>query len=212
MTPSPQSVVPVEPTDEMLSAAKPWPKHWPKYEDASESARVAFNVDRAVVKSQWRDMLAAAPAPSSLAGGALDPQSVTLEWVKVETGALEEWRAEFGDYVALVTLGHDNVWAHRVNNSGRLHYKTADEAKAAALADLQGRLSIRLHAARKTVALYDAALSPEAPARSGAEEALASAERVVAAAFVYEDNELFADSQTVLAALRARSSAPEARS
>ena len=55
-------VVPVEPTEAMLRAAKPWPKHWPKYEDASVSARFAFNVDRAVIKSQWRDMLSAAPA------------------------------------------------------------------------------------------------------------------------------------------------------
>lgn len=101
----------------------------------------------------------AAPEPEG--GAVLDAQTVTLEWAKIETTALEEWRAEFGDYVALATLGHDNDWTHRVNNSGRMGYKSADEAKAAALADLQGRLSIRLHAARKTVALYDAALTPK---------------------------------------------------
>jgi len=122
-----------------------------------------------MLAAAFKAMLSAAPAPE---GGAVkDAQAVTLDWRKVETTALEEWRAEFGDYVALVTLGHDSVWSHRVNNSGALHYKTADDAKAAALADLRARLSSRLSKARQTVALYDAALATreEAPAEVGAE-------------------------------------------
>lgn len=99
--------------------------------------------------------LSAAPAPEGGAGQ--DAQAVTLDWRKVETTALEEWRAEYGDCVALVVLGHDNVWSYRVNNIGHLGFASADEAKAQALSALRKRLSARLNDARATVALYDAA-------------------------------------------------------
>lgn len=55
-------MVPVEPTEAMLNAVKPWPKHWPPYDQAEASAQVAFNVDRAVLRSNWTHMLAAAPS------------------------------------------------------------------------------------------------------------------------------------------------------
>ncbi len=150
---TPRVTVPVEPTEAMIEAVK---HHWP--------LGYTENAKREDTINLYRAMLSAAPAPEG--GAVLDAQAVTLEWAKVETTALEEWRAEFGDYVALVTLGHDNVWSHRVNNSGALHYKTADDAKAAALTDLRARLSSRLSKARQTVALYDAALAirEEAPA------------------------------------------------
>lgn len=106
-----------------------------------------------------------APAREPEGGAALDAATVALEWVMVKTTAREEWRAEFGDYVAIVVLGHDNEWSYRVNNSGHLGFASADEAKAQALSALRKRLSARLNDARATVALYDAALTPkEAPA------------------------------------------------
>lgn len=52
-------LVPVEATEAMLDAAKPWPKHWPPYDKAEASAQIAFNIDRAVVRSTWAHMIAA---------------------------------------------------------------------------------------------------------------------------------------------------------
>ncbi|MGX1693188.1 hypothetical protein [Brevundimonas naejangsanensis] len=46
-----------EPDDAMLDAAKPWPKHWPPFDEAERSAQIAFNVDRAAASSQWRNMI-----------------------------------------------------------------------------------------------------------------------------------------------------------
>ncbi|GAA0212711.1 hypothetical protein QOZ96_001086 [Brevundimonas nasdae] len=100
---------------------------------------------------------------------------VTLNWRKVETKALEEWRAEFGDYAVIVTHGHDNVWSYRVNNAGHLGFASADEAKGQAHAALMKHLSARLAKARKTVALYD---RPSAPARSEALDEGAAGEPV----------------------------------
>lgn len=96
------------------------------------------------------------PAPVA-SGGQHSSGEVALDWRKVKTTALEEWRAEFGDYAAIVVLGHDNVWSCRVNNSGHLGFASADEAKQQALTALTKRLAARLAAARQTVALYDAA-------------------------------------------------------
>lgn len=62
-------LVPVEPTPEMLDAVKPWPKHWPPYEKAEASAQIAYNIDRAVICSNWTHMLAAAPASPLPEGG-----------------------------------------------------------------------------------------------------------------------------------------------
>lgn len=78
-------LVPVEPTEAMLNAVKPWPEHWPPYGQATVSARAAYDIDRAVLRSNWSHMLAAAPA-SPLPGdgqcsetsGELDPRLV--EW------------------------------------------------------------------------------------------------------------------------------------
>lgn len=61
-------LVPVEPTEAMLDAVKPWPEHWPPYGQATVTARAAYDIDRAVLRSNWTHMLAAAPA-SPLPGG-----------------------------------------------------------------------------------------------------------------------------------------------
>jgi|GEM_PF-3323219 len=148
---TPRVTVPVEPTEKMLKAG------------AAHMRVDALHTP----KSIYRAMLSAAPAPEGRA--VLDAQSVTLEWHKIETTALEHWRAEFGDYAAHVVLGHDNVWSYRINNSGHLGFASVDEAKSQALAALRKRLSARLSEARATVALYDAALATreEAPTEAG---------------------------------------------
>ena len=62
-------LVPVEPTEAMLDAVKPWPEHWPPYGQATVTARAAYDIDRAVLRSNWKHMLAAAPASPLPRGG-----------------------------------------------------------------------------------------------------------------------------------------------
>jgi len=104
-----------------------------------------------LTKSQ-AERLQAALSPSEQPEPVALPE--TLDWLKVDGGALFHERASFGDYVLDVTLGHDQIWAYRVNNTGRLHFDGEASAKAAAMEDLRGRLSIRWAAAQKTLLLY----------------------------------------------------------
>lgn len=62
-TPPGWKLVPVEPTPEMLEAAKPWPKHWTdEYLGTNKpNALAAYHADQMVAESTYRTMLAAAP-------------------------------------------------------------------------------------------------------------------------------------------------------
>lgn len=69
-----------------------------------------------------------------------------------------KWVLDYGDYHADVLLGYDPVflWSAKVNNSGKLGFETADDAKAYAEEQLVERLTARLKAADATIALYGA--------------------------------------------------------
>lgn len=130
---------------------------------------IGFLVDSQHVAPERVTVYHGGTTPAPVAGEG----EITLNWRKVETKALEEWRAEFGDYAVIVTHGHDNVWSYRVNNAGHLGFASADEAKSQAHAALTKHLSARLAKARKTVALYD---RPPTPARSEAQDEGAAGE------------------------------------
>lgn len=54
-------LVPVEPTPEMLEAARPWPTHWGDRALASNEQKAAYLADHMTVASDYRAMLSAAP-------------------------------------------------------------------------------------------------------------------------------------------------------
>lgn len=91
-------LVPVEPTEAMLDAVKPWPEHWPPYGQATVTARAAFDIDRAVLRSNWTHMLAAAPASPLPGGGQCSETSGELDPRLVEWGytSMDEVIAHLG--------------------------------------------------------------------------------------------------------------------
>jgi len=54
-------LVPREPTEAMLAAVVPWPKHWGDYEHAMKDKKIAYQVDRLAAVHRYRAMLTAAP-------------------------------------------------------------------------------------------------------------------------------------------------------
>ena len=54
-------LVPVEPTEEMIEAARPWPTHWGDRALASNEQKAAYLADHMTVASDYRAMLSAAP-------------------------------------------------------------------------------------------------------------------------------------------------------
>ena len=103
-------LVPVEPTEAMLDAVKPWPEHWPPYGQATVSARAAYDIDRAVLRSNWTHMVAAAPASPLPGGGQLSKNLGELK--SPDLDALEKLadRCSFGDpwYTEENLLGRQN--------------------------------------------------------------------------------------------------------
>lgn len=126
----------------------------------------SYGLDHPVDRARIKTALDSQKTNPSEPCGAFDPQTITLVWKKIDSGAREHWRAEFKDYVADVVHGHDNMWSYRVNNRGNLGYASGDEAKTQALAALKDRLSTRLETARETVALYDAIRAETPPSEA----------------------------------------------
>lgn len=65
------------------------------------------------------------------------------------------WEFSYGDYHGRVNVGFDDSgWSYVVNNSGKMHFQTADEAKAAAEALVRERIANRLSEAALARGLY----------------------------------------------------------